>query len=134
MAAWQESPEHLVVDLRKVSAADLTPLLEEETGVWRQALDWDLVDHIAAPSAFEELVRARAVARASESDRPDGEDGVQLKPLNPGRRTSRTRQLGTEGNFFCRSSLADENSSARTPTERNSRPRDSRTLTSSSTI
>ena len=33
MAAWQESPEHLVVDLRKVSAADLTPLLEEETGV-----------------------------------------------------------------------------------------------------
>ena len=41
MAAWQESPEHLVVDLRKVSAADLTPLLDEETGVWRAALDWD---------------------------------------------------------------------------------------------
>ena len=50
MAAWQESLEHLVVDLRKVSAADLTPLLEEETVVWRQALDWDFV-----PSA--ELVR-----------------------------------------------------------------------------
>jgi len=50
MAAWQESPEHLVVDLRKVSAADLTPLLEEETGVWRRALDWDF-----EPSA--ELVR-----------------------------------------------------------------------------
>jgi benzoyl-CoA-dihydrodiol lyase len=50
----------------------------------RQALDWDLVDHIAAPSAFEELVRARAEARASESDRPDGgdgEDGVQLGAL-----------------------------------------------------
>jgi ribosomal protein S18 acetylase RimI-like enzyme len=41
MAAWQESPEPLVVDLRKVSAADLTPLLEEETGVWQRALDWD---------------------------------------------------------------------------------------------
>jgi len=50
MAAWQESPEHLVVDLRKVSAADLTPLLEEETGVWQKALDWDF-----EPSA--ELVR-----------------------------------------------------------------------------
>jgi ribosomal protein S18 acetylase RimI-like enzyme len=50
MAAWQESPEHLVVDLRKVSAAELTPLLDEETGVWRAALDWDF-----APSS--ELVR-----------------------------------------------------------------------------
>jgi ribosomal protein S18 acetylase RimI-like enzyme len=50
MAAWQESPEPLVVDLRKVSAADLTPLLEEEAGVWRRALDWDF-----EPSA--ELVR-----------------------------------------------------------------------------
>ena len=50
MAAWQESPEPLVVDLRKVSAADLTPLLEEETGVWQRALDWDF-----EPSA--ELVR-----------------------------------------------------------------------------
>lgn len=50
MAAWQESPEPLVVDLRKVSAADLTPLLEEESRVWRRALDWDF-----EPSA--ELVR-----------------------------------------------------------------------------
>lgn len=50
MAAWQESPEHLVTDLRKVSAADLMPLLEEETGVWQRALDWDF-----QPSA--ELVR-----------------------------------------------------------------------------
>ncbi|HSR08106.1 MAG TPA: GNAT family N-acetyltransferase [Bryobacteraceae bacterium] len=50
MAAWQESPEPLVVDLRKVSAADLAPLLDEETGVWQRALDWDF-----EPSA--ELVR-----------------------------------------------------------------------------
>ena len=41
MAAWLESPDPLVVDLRKVSAADLAPLLEEETAVWRAALDWD---------------------------------------------------------------------------------------------
>jgi len=50
MAAWLESPDQLVVDLRKVSAADLAPLLEEETGVWRASLDWDF-----EPSA--ELVR-----------------------------------------------------------------------------
>src|SRR6266851_6660457 len=41
MAAWLESPDHLIVDLRKISAADLVPLLEEETTAWRTALDWD---------------------------------------------------------------------------------------------
>ena len=41
MAAWLESPDHLVVDLRNISAADLAPLLEEETATWRAALDWD---------------------------------------------------------------------------------------------
>jgi ribosomal protein S18 acetylase RimI-like enzyme len=50
MAAWLDSPESLVVDLRKVSVADLAPLLEEETAAWRAALDWDF-----EPSA--ELVR-----------------------------------------------------------------------------
>ena len=50
MAAWLESPDHLVVDLRNVSAADLAPLLDEETAAWRAALDWDF-----EPSA--ELVR-----------------------------------------------------------------------------
>ena len=41
MAAWLESPDHLVVDLRRISALDLAPLLEEETAAWRTALDWD---------------------------------------------------------------------------------------------
>jgi ribosomal protein S18 acetylase RimI-like enzyme len=50
MAAWLESPDHLIVDLRNISAADMTPLLDEETLVWRAALDWDF-----EPSA--ELVR-----------------------------------------------------------------------------
>ena len=50
MAAWLESPDHLVVDLRNVSAADMAPLLDEETVAWRAALDWDF-----EPSA--ELVR-----------------------------------------------------------------------------
>jgi ribosomal protein S18 acetylase RimI-like enzyme len=50
MAAWLESPDHLVVDLRNITAADLAPLLDEETAAWRAALDWDF-----EPSA--ELVR-----------------------------------------------------------------------------
>ena len=50
MAAWLESPDHLIVDLRNISAADMAPLLDEETTVWRAALDWDF-----EPSA--ELVR-----------------------------------------------------------------------------
>lgn len=41
MAAWLESPDHLVVDLRNIAAADLTPLLDEESAAWRAALDWD---------------------------------------------------------------------------------------------
>ena len=41
MAAWLESPDHLVVDLRNISAADLAPLLDEETAAWTVALDWD---------------------------------------------------------------------------------------------
>jgi benzoyl-CoA-dihydrodiol lyase len=47
----------------------------------RQALEWGLVDAIAPPSGFAELVRARAEARAAESDRPDADEGVVLGPL-----------------------------------------------------
>src|ERR1019366_490404 len=36
MAAWLESPDPLVVDLRKVTAADLAPLLEEERAAERE--------------------------------------------------------------------------------------------------
>ena len=50
MAAWLESPDHFVVDLRNISAVDMAPLLDEETVTWREALDWDF-----EPSA--ELVR-----------------------------------------------------------------------------
>jgi ribosomal protein S18 acetylase RimI-like enzyme len=42
MAAWPEMPLHRVVDLRKVSAAELAPLLDEEVEAWRASLDWDL--------------------------------------------------------------------------------------------
>jgi benzoyl-CoA-dihydrodiol lyase len=48
----------------------------------RQAVDWGLVDAIAPPSGFAELVTARATARAAASDRPDDSgQGVRLGPL-----------------------------------------------------
>jgi benzoyl-CoA-dihydrodiol lyase len=47
----------------------------------RQALEWGLVDAIAPPSTFDELVRMRALDRAAASDRPDDADGVVLGPL-----------------------------------------------------
>lgn len=45
MAALVESPLHApapdLVDLRHLSPSDLDPLLDEETGVWQETLDWD---------------------------------------------------------------------------------------------
>jgi benzoyl-CoA-dihydrodiol lyase len=49
----------------------------------RQALEWGLVDAIAPPSAFADLVRTRAEARAAESDRPDGADDAEAIALGP---------------------------------------------------
>src|SRR5262249_13123042 len=47
----------------------------------KQAVEWGLVDAIAPPTAFAELVHARALARAAESDRPDDAQGFSLSPL-----------------------------------------------------
>jgi ribosomal protein S18 acetylase RimI-like enzyme len=41
MAALSDSPLVRVIDLRHLRAGDLDELLEEETGVWRDSLDWD---------------------------------------------------------------------------------------------
>ena len=41
MAAVSDSPLARIVDLRHLRAGDLDPLLEEETGVWLENLDWD---------------------------------------------------------------------------------------------
>ena len=49
----------------------------------QQAVDWGLVDAIAPRSSFDDLVHARALARASESDRPADAAGVALPPLRP---------------------------------------------------
>jgi ribosomal protein S18 acetylase RimI-like enzyme len=42
MAALPEWPEPRLVELRRISADDLLPLLDEETVAWQSALDWDL--------------------------------------------------------------------------------------------
>ena len=49
----------------------------------QQAVDWGLVDAVAPRSEFDELIHARALARAGESDRPAEADGVVLVPLDP---------------------------------------------------
>jgi ribosomal protein S18 acetylase RimI-like enzyme len=42
MAALPESADSRVIDLRKISAEDLLPVLEEEAAAWKSELDWDL--------------------------------------------------------------------------------------------
>ncbi|MCL4682836.1 MAG: 2,3-epoxybenzoyl-CoA dihydrolase [Rhodocyclaceae bacterium] len=46
-----------------------------------RAKEWKLVDHIAKPQQFEEMVKTRAAELAKQSDRPGGQ-GVALTPLN----------------------------------------------------
>jgi len=41
MAALSDSPLPRIIDLRHLRAGDLDPILEEETEVWRNSLDWD---------------------------------------------------------------------------------------------
>jgi benzoyl-CoA-dihydrodiol lyase len=68
-----------VVEKRKVRR-DLADLFSTKTeGVkGRQAVEWGLVDAIAPPTAFAELVGARAEARAAGSDRPNDGVGIRL--------------------------------------------------------
>ncbi len=46
-----------------------------------RAKEWKLVDHIAKPQAFAELVKNRAAALAALSDRPGHGQGVALTPI-----------------------------------------------------
>jgi benzoyl-CoA-dihydrodiol lyase len=47
----------------------------------QRAKDWRLVDHIAKPAQFAQVVKERAAALAAESDRPQNAKGVPLLPL-----------------------------------------------------
>ena len=46
-----------------------------------RAKEWRLVDHVAKPQAFAEMVKTRALELAALSDRPEGAKGVALTPL-----------------------------------------------------
>jgi benzoyl-CoA-dihydrodiol lyase len=72
-----------VTDKRKVrrDRADIFCTIEE--GVRGQrAVDWRLVDEVIPRSKFTDTVQQRAIEFAKESDRPDGEKGVELTPLS----------------------------------------------------
>lgn len=71
-----------VTDKRRVrhDHADIFCTLVE--GVRGQrAKDWRLVDDVVKPARFEEAVRERAQALAQGSDRPAGEQGIALTPV-----------------------------------------------------
>jgi benzoyl-CoA-dihydrodiol lyase len=71
-----------VTDKRKVrrDLADVFCTTTEGVKAER-AKAWKLVDDIAPPAAFKELVRKRADALAKKSDRPAAAKGVTLTPL-----------------------------------------------------
>ncbi len=48
----------------------------------QKAVDWRLVDEVAKPAVFGERVKARALALAAKSQRPDSAKAVALSPLN----------------------------------------------------
>jgi len=74
-----------IVDKRKVrrDLADVFCTTAEGVRADR-AKQWKLVDHVAKPQEFAQVVRARALALAEKSDRPGGE-GVKLTELGPNR-------------------------------------------------
>jgi benzoyl-CoA-dihydrodiol lyase len=93
-----------IVDKRKVrrDLADLFCTTAEGVRADR-AKQWKLVDHVAKPQEFAQVVRARALALAEQSDRPGGE-GVQLTELGPNRllevhvnKEARTASIAVKG-------------------------------------
>jgi benzoyl-CoA-dihydrodiol lyase len=84
-----------IVDKRKVrrDLADVFCTTAEGVRADR-ARQWKLVDHIAKPQQFAELVKARALELAKSSDRPGGE-GVKLTPLGENRLVKVELDAGT---------------------------------------
>jgi len=71
-----------ITDKRKVRR-DLADVFctTAEGGRADRAKAWKLVDHIAPPDAFKDLIAERGAALAKLSDRPDGAKGISLTPL-----------------------------------------------------
>jgi benzoyl-CoA-dihydrodiol lyase len=74
-----------LVDKRKIrrDLADVFCTTAEGVRADR-AKQWKLVDHVAKPQQFAEMVKARALELAKGSDRPGGK-GVELPPLGDNR-------------------------------------------------
>lgn len=72
-----------VVDKRKVRR-DLADLFcTNPDGVkGERARQWGLVDDVAPPAKFQELVRSRANSLAADSTRPANANGIKLNPLD----------------------------------------------------
>src|ERR1043165_5752702 len=73
-----------VVDKRKVrrDLADFFSTVAEGVKGGR-AVEWRLVDQVVPKSKFEQVVADRAKALAAKSDRPKGERGLPLQPIQP---------------------------------------------------
>ncbi|MBP2325205.1 benzoyl-CoA-dihydrodiol lyase [Kibdelosporangium banguiense] len=72
-----------VVDKRRVRKDLADVFATRSDGVkGKTALEWRLVDELAAPRQFEEATRQRANELAARSNRPQGATGVELTPLN----------------------------------------------------
>jgi benzoyl-CoA-dihydrodiol lyase len=82
-----------VTDKRKVrrDRADVFCTIEE--GIRGQrAKDWNLVDEIVANSTFDQVVQDRAREFAASSEKPDGLQGIHLRPLE--------RRIATDGSVL----------------------------------
>jgi benzoyl-CoA-dihydrodiol lyase len=82
-----------LVDKRKVrrDLADLFCTTAEGIRADR-ALAWNIVDHVARPSDFPALIKARAAALGGLSDRPSAARGIKWKPLE--------RQIDDKGIYY----------------------------------
>ena len=71
-----------VVDKRRVRKDRADVFATRPDGVrGKTEVEWKLVDEIAPPRRFDELVRERAAEAAASSTRPEGATGVELTPL-----------------------------------------------------
>ncbi len=71
-----------VIDKRKVRR-DLADVFCSTTEGVRadRAREWKLIDHIAKPQQFSDVLKARTAALVAESTRPDSANGIKLSPL-----------------------------------------------------
>ncbi len=82
-----------VVDKRKVRRDLADMFCTNPDGVKAErAKEWGLVDDIAVPAKFPELVRARAQALVNDSTRPAAAKGIKLTPL--------ARQIDDDGYHY----------------------------------